>query len=184
MRIIIDSPLYFVLCKFAVWFFVFRSVKTFSSSSRRRSHQTTLPDCLSMNTSLNTYFKYPSELRSRKRKLSPERSVLADITNGTPKRYAVSISNRSTGVTKQFTRMDTMSKREVCAVFIMQLQGNCVYLDAKNAFFMASRPLVPSFASYFPIFHFHFLFLMSAPCIPHPVHNTTSVALVHQSSNP
>jgi len=120
---------------------VFRSVKTFSSS--RRSHQTTLPDCLSINTSLTTYFKYPSELRSRKRKLSPERSVLADITNSTPKRYAVSISNRSTGVTKQFTRMDTKNKREVGVVFIMQLKGNCVYLGAKNAFFRASRPTVP-----------------------------------------
>lgn len=87
-----------------------------------------------MNTSLTTYFKYPSELRSRKRKLSPERGVLADITNSTPKRYAVSISNRSTGVTKQFTRMDPMNKREVCAVLIMQLKGNSVYLNAKMYF--------------------------------------------------
>lgn len=124
---------YFVLCKFAVWVFVFRFVKTFSSSSRH-SHQTTLPDCLSMNASLTTYFKYPSELRSRKRKLSPERGVLADITNSTPKRYAVSFSNRSTGVTKQFTRMDPMNKKEVCAVLIMQLKGSFVYLNAKTYF--------------------------------------------------
>ena len=137
-----------------------------------------------MNTSLTTYFKYPSELRSRKRKLSPERGVLADITNSTPKRYAVSISNRSTGITKQFTRMDTMNKREVCAVFVMQLKGNHVYLNTKSAFFGARRPLDPSFASSSLIFHFHFLSLLSAPCIPHPVHNTTFVALVHQSSNP
>jgi hypothetical protein len=125
---------YFVLCKFAVCFFVFRSVKTFSSSSSRRSHQTALPDCLSMNTSLTTYFKYPSELQSRKRKLSPERSVLADVTNSTPKRYAFSISNRSTGVTKQFTRMDTVNKREVGAVCIMQLKGNFMYLNSKTHF--------------------------------------------------
>lgn len=91
-----------------------RSVKTFSSS--RRSRQTALPVSLSMSTSPSTYFKYPSELHSTKRKLSPERSVLADITNSTPKRCAVSISNRSTGVTKEFTRMGAITKREVKGV--------------------------------------------------------------------
>ena len=73
-------------------------------------------------------------MQSRKRKLSPERGVLADITNSTPKRYAVSVSNRSTGVTKQFMRMDTKNKQEVCAVFVMQLKGNYVYRNAKMHF--------------------------------------------------
>jgi hypothetical protein len=93
-----------------------------------------------MSTSPNTYFKYPSDLQGTKRKLSPERVVLADITNSTPKRCAVSISNRSTGVTKEFTRMGAINKREVCAVFKMKLKGNHVYLNAIMQFSGTTHP--------------------------------------------
>lgn len=63
-------------------------------------------------------------------------------------------------------------------------KGKLCVQECQNAFFMASRPLVSSCASSFHSFHFHFPFLLSAPCIPHPVHKTTSIVLLHQSSNP
>jgi hypothetical protein len=78
-----------------------------------------------MSTPSTTNFKCPSQLRGTKRKLSPERSALADITNSTPKRYAVSTpkkqDSKHTGLTKDFIKVDVMSKREVSTVFMMEL---------------------------------------------------------------
>jgi hypothetical protein len=86
-----------------------------------------------VSTSPTINFKCPRELHGTKRKLSPERGVLADITNSTPKRYAVSTPKRQdskhTGVTKDFMKMEVIGKREVCTQFIMKLNGYHTYLS-------------------------------------------------------
>jgi hypothetical protein len=88
---------------------------------------------LSMSTSPTINFKRPRELHGTKRKLSPERSVLADITNSTPKRFAVITPKRQdskhTALTKDFMKIDVISKREVCMQFAVKLKGCHIYLS-------------------------------------------------------
>ncbi|KDR18748.1 serine/threonine-protein kinase greatwall [Zootermopsis nevadensis] len=94
-------------------------VKT-SYSNKRRSRPITLPLHQSMTTPPTAFFKCPHQLQGTKRKLSPERSVLADMTNSTPKRYAVSTPKRKdskhTGLTKDFIKVDIIGKRKVKGV--------------------------------------------------------------------
>lgn len=94
------------------------SAKTFSSN--RHSRPIAMPVDLSMSTSPTINFRHPRELHGTKRKLSPERNVLADITNSTPKRFAVIAPKRhdskQTALTKDFMKMDVISKREVKGV--------------------------------------------------------------------
>ncbi|XP_069680656.1 serine/threonine-protein kinase greatwall [Periplaneta americana] len=91
-----------------------------SSSSKRRPRPSNLPIRLSMTSSPPSSFKCPSDLRGTKRKLSPERCALGDITNSTPKRYAISTpkskGNRETGLTKAFMKVDVGSRKEVRGV--------------------------------------------------------------------
>ncbi|PNF21270.1 hypothetical protein B7P43_G02142 [Cryptotermes secundus] len=88
--------------------------------SNRRSRPVTMPVHLSRSTSSTINFKCPRELRGTKRKLSPERGVLADIINSTPKRFSVITPKRQdakhTALTKDFMKMDIISKREVKGV--------------------------------------------------------------------
>jgi hypothetical protein len=92
-----------------------------------------MPVHLSTSTSPTINFKCPRELRGTKRKLSPERGVLADITNSTPKRYAIITPKRQdskhTALTKDFMKMDVISKKEVCTQFTVKLKGHHIDLS-------------------------------------------------------
>jgi hypothetical protein len=85
-----------------------------------------MPGQLSVRTSPTISFKCPREQRGTKRKLSPERGVLADITNSTPKRHAFSTSKRQdskhTALTKDFMKMDVINKRQVRTQFTAKLK--------------------------------------------------------------
>jgi hypothetical protein len=92
-----------------------------------------MPAHPSRSTSPTINFKCPRELHGTKRKLSPERGVLADITNSTPKRCAIIAPKRQdskhTALTKDFMKMDVISKREVGTQFTVKLERYYIFLS-------------------------------------------------------
>ena len=83
----------------------------------------------SINTSPKSRFKSPRRLRGKKRKVSPDSRALTDITNRTPKRFAVS-TPKSTGLTKDIMKFDIINKKEVKSVLKSEGCSSILSLDS------------------------------------------------------
>ncbi|PSN48549.1 hypothetical protein C0J52_05912 [Blattella germanica] len=110
-----------------------------SKSSNMKRNTSSRQNTFSFNSSSINRFKSPRGLRGKKRKMSPESRVLADITNRTPKRIAIS-TPKTTGLTKDILKLGILSKKDIKGV--LKYESTAVSSTADSSMILSSAPVV------------------------------------------